>query len=93
AQALSPTWWPGNPTREELVERYCRASGRDIGDAVFYFAYGLVKLAGIAQQIYHRFRLGHSQDARFGQLIHTVRACGDTAVRAIERRRLSRLFD
>jgi aminoglycoside phosphotransferase (APT) family kinase protein len=93
AQALSPTWWPGNPTREELVERYCRASGREVGDAVFYFAYGLVKLAGIAQQIYHRFCQGHSQDARFGQLIHTVRACGDTATRAIERRRLSHLFD
>ena len=93
ALALSPTWWPGNPTRDELVRRYAEASGRDVGDAVLYYVYGLVKLAVIAQQIYARWAAGHATDPRFEHLIHTVRACGDSAVRAIDRGRLSNLSD
>ncbi len=90
ALALSPTWWPGNPTRDELVRRYADATGRDPGDGVVYTVYGLLKLAVIAQQIYARWRAGHATDPRFEGLIHTVRACGDAAVRAIDRGRLSR---
>jgi aminoglycoside phosphotransferase (APT) family kinase protein len=92
ALALSPTWWPGNPTRDELVQRYAAASGRRVDDAVAYYVYGLVKLAVIAQQIYARWKAGHAKDPRFEGLIHTVRACGETAARAIERQRLSDLF-
>lgn len=93
ALALSPTWWPGNPTRDELVARYAEATGRDVGDAVVYYVYGLVKLAVIAQQIYARWKAGHATDPRFEGLIYTVRACGDAAVRAVERGRLSDLYD
>ena len=93
ALALSPTWWPGNPTRDELVALYARATGRDAGDAAVYYVYGLVKLAVIAQQIYARWAAGHATDPRFEHLIHTVRACGDAAVRAVERGRLSNLYD
>lgn len=91
--ALSPTWWPGNPTRAELVAAYERRTGREVRHAVFYYVYGLVKLAVIAQQIYKRWTLGLTEDPRFEGLIHAVRACGDTATRAIERDRLSSLFD
>ncbi len=91
--ALSPTWWPGNPSRDELVERYAQVTNRDPGDADFYYVYGLAKLAHIVQPIYKRRTEGHARDPRFGELIRVVRACGDTAARAIERRRLSRLFD
>jgi aminoglycoside phosphotransferase (APT) family kinase protein len=93
ALALSPTWWPGNPSRDELVRRYAEATGRDVGDAVVYYVYGLVKLAVIAQQIYARWRAGHATDPRFEGLLHTVRACGDAAVRAVDRGRLSTLYD
>lgn len=93
ALALSPTWWPGNPTRDELVARYAAATGRDPGDAVVYYVYGLVKLAVIAQQIYARWKAGHAADPRFEHLVHTVRACGDAAVRAVARGRLSNLYD
>ena len=89
ALALSPTWWPGNPTRDELVARYAEATGRDPGDGVVYYVYGLLKLAVIAQQIYARWRAGHAADPRFEGLVHTVRACGDAAVGAIDRGRLS----
>ena len=89
ALALSPTWWPGNPTRDELVRRYARATGRETGDGVVYYVYGLLKLAVIAQQIYARWAAGLAPDPRFEGLISTVRACGDAALRAIDRGRLS----
>ena len=92
ALAPSPTWWPGFPSRTDLVARYADASGRDPGDAVFYYVYGLAKLAVIAQQIYARWKAGQTTDPRFGTLIHAVRACGETARRAIRLQRLSDLF-
>ncbi|MEP0547924.1 MAG: phosphotransferase family protein [Rhodothermales bacterium] len=89
--ALSPTTLPGNPTREALVARYERATGRTVEQPVFYYVYGLFKLAVIVQQIYKRYVLGHTADERFAGLIHAVRVCGQTAERAIERGRISGL--
>ncbi len=90
AAALSPTWWPGNPTREGLVADV-RARGRAARSlhAPFYTVYGLAKLAVIAQQIYQRWTLGTTRDPRFGGLIHVVRACGEAAVRVIDTGRIS----
>ncbi|MBC7932435.1 MAG: phosphotransferase family protein [Rubrivivax sp.] len=85
------TAMPGNLTRRELVERYASASGRDVGDAVFYYAYGLLKIAGIVQQIYHRYRQGLTRDARFASLGLLVAACGRAAGRAIEKKRIDEL--
>jgi aminoglycoside phosphotransferase (APT) family kinase protein len=81
----------GNLTRRELVERYARASGRDAGDAVYYYAYGLLKIAVIVQQIYYRYRQGLTKDARFASLGSLVRACGRAAGRAIEKKRIDEL--
>ncbi|MDB4949208.1 MAG: hypothetical protein JWM27_1857 [Gemmatimonadetes bacterium] len=85
------TLLPGNPTRSELFARYAEASGRPAPDPVFYFVYGLLKVATIAQQIYARFVAGHTKDPRFGALIHAVRALGATAELAIERGRIDAL--
>jgi aminoglycoside phosphotransferase (APT) family kinase protein len=84
---------PGNLTRRELAERYARARGRgeDLGPLVFYYAYGLLKVATIVQQIYYRYRQGHTRDARFAALAPLVKACGTVALRAIERGRIDRL--
>lgn len=93
ALQFSPTTLPGNPSRHDLVERYARRSGRDIQHAVFYFAYGLFKLAVIAQQIYARYKRGYTEDPRFAGLIQAVRACGLMALQATEKGRLDRLFE
>jgi aminoglycoside phosphotransferase (APT) family kinase protein len=85
------TTLPGNLRRSELVERYAAASGRDISDPVFYYAYGLLKTAVIVQQIYYRYRQGFTKDERFASLDHLVRACGQMAARAIELGRIDRL--
>ncbi|HYJ46855.1 MAG TPA: phosphotransferase family protein, partial [Pyrinomonadaceae bacterium] len=96
-----PAWWraqgfglttlPGNLTRREVIEYYARLSGREIADAVFYYAYGLLKIAVIVQQIYYRYRQGLTKDQRFASLGQVVTACGQLAARAIEKRRLDRL--
>lgn len=82
---------PGNLRRRELVEFYTRRSGRDVREVVFYFAYALLKVAGIVQQIYYRYRQGFTKDARFANLGSLVRACGHLAERAIEKGRIDEL--
>ena len=82
---------PGSLTRTELVENYSRRTGREISEPVFYFAYGLLKIAVIVQQIYFRYRKGLTRDPRFAQLAGLVKACGELAQRAIERRRINAL--
>ncbi len=89
--AFCPTDVPGSYTRAELVRRYEEVSGREVKDPVFYFAYGLFKLAVVAQQIYRRFKQGHSKDARFASFILGVRILGGLGARAIEKGRIDRL--
>ena len=40
---------------------------------IFYYCFGLFRLAVIAQQIYYRFYHGQTQDQRFAMMIHGVR--------------------
>ncbi len=89
---FSPTNWPGNPSREDLVEQYAQKSGRDVSNIVYYYVYGLFKLAVVVQQIYRRFKLGYTQDARFAHLDEELRLCCQIALQAIEKKRIDGLF-
>jgi len=82
---------PGSFTRTELLEHYMRRTGRRINDPVFYFAYGLLKIAVIVQQIYFRYQKGLTRDPRFAQLGALVKACGVLGWRAIELKRVDAL--
>lgn len=86
---LGLTTNPGSLSRHEVVERYSRKSGRTVANPLFYYLYGLLKIAIIVQQIYARYRRGLTQDARFAELHQVVRACGQLSVRALERGRIS----
>ncbi|MEM7374336.1 MAG: phosphotransferase family protein [Bacteroidota bacterium] len=88
----SPTTIPGNPTRAEVAELYAQKSGRDLGELVFYYVYGIVKLAVISQQIYYRYNKGFTQDARFAAMIDAVKGLGNLAKRVIEKNRIDNLF-
>lgn len=77
------TWLPGNLTRQEVITRYAERSGRDLTHILFYYVFGLYKNAVIAQQIYARWKQGHSQDARFGHLLPMIIELGDKAAKAI----------
>ena len=82
------TWLSGNFTRKELVHRYAEKTSRDISDILFYYVFGLFKNAVIAQQIYHRWKQGHSNDARFGALLPMIKLLGEKAAQAINTRSL-----
>jgi aminoglycoside phosphotransferase (APT) family kinase protein len=89
---LSPTTWPGTPTRSEFVEAYARASGRDVQHVVFYYAYGLFKVAVIVQQLYARYVSGKTADPRYARLIDGVRALSLLAWQAAQKGRIDDLF-
>ena len=84
AKVFNISWLPGNLTRKEVVERYSMKSGRSITNPVFYYAFGLYKNAVIAQQIYARWKQGHSKDPRFGKLIHVIHNLAQRGVKAVE---------
>jgi len=88
AKVFNISWLPGNLSRKEVVERYTEKSGRTVKSPLFYYVFGLFKNAVIAQQIYARWRQGHSKDARFGELIHVIRDLGRRGVTALETQRL-----
>ena len=88
----SPTVMPGNPSRTDLVQQYARKSGRDIAHLTFYYAYGLFKVAVIAQQIYYRFKHGHTSDMRFSRLNEVSALCCNTAWQAIQKKQIDNLY-
>jgi aminoglycoside phosphotransferase (APT) family kinase protein len=81
----------GNLSRREMLELYAATRGCEIPNPVFYYAYGLLKIAVIVQQIYQRYRQGLTRDARFAGLASLVRACGQMGQRAIEKGRIDGL--
>ncbi|WP_137863974.1 MULTISPECIES: phosphotransferase family protein [unclassified Sphingomonas] len=55
----------GIPTIEQIVARYCAATGRDgVPDLNWYFAYNLFRLAGIVQGIKKRMIDGNASSAQ-----------------------------
>ena len=57
--AFGPTAVPGSLTRRELVARYELQTGHPVPDALFFYCFGLFKIAVIVQQIYARYVRGH----------------------------------
>lgn len=92
ALKLTPTTLPGNLTREALVQRYAQRSGRSVEGILFYYVYGLFKIAVIIQQIYYRYKKGVTQDPRFERLIDGVKVLGEVAQQAIAKKQLDNLF-
>lgn len=56
---------PGWLTREEIIARYGKATGRDLSQIVFYETFARFKVAVVIQQIYFRYVKGQTQDERF----------------------------
>jgi len=75
----------GTMTREEMIALYEALSGRKIGDIHYYYAFGLFRLAVIAQQIYYRYYHGKTRDERFAFMVVATNTLVDAAARSIER--------
>ena len=84
ANAVGPTALPGSLTRQELVARYADKTGRDVSGMLFYYCFGVYKIAVIIQQIYARYVRGHTRDERFARLNERVAALSRQALLAQE---------
>lgn len=74
-----PTHLPGMLTRSEVLAYYGERTGLAVDRFDFYLVYGTFRLAGIAQQIYYRFRQAQAQGqagnpafAAFGPMTHVL---------------------
>ncbi len=63
-----PSNTPGFLTRREAVERYGQRRGVDVGDIAYYYVFGLFKIGVVLQQIYYRYHVGQTKDARFASM-------------------------
>lgn len=70
----------GIPELEEMVERYCAATGRDgVPDMNWYFAYNFFRLAGIMQGIKKRVIDGTANSAHAKTMSERVSPLADVA--------------
>ena len=81
---FGPTHLPGAMTRTQLTARYAELSGRDVGRIAFYHAFGLFKMAVVAQQIYYRFATGKTDDPRFAMMLEGAKVLVAEARKQIE---------
>jgi len=88
----SPTMLPGNPSRTEIAELYAQRSGRKINNLVFYYVYGLFKIAVIVQQIYYRYQKGLTTNEKFKHLDKSSQFLCIMALQAIQKNRIEKLF-
>lgn len=80
----SPTIFEGNPKRSEIATLYRLRSGRNTDNMVFYYVFGLFKIAVIAQQIFYRYQKGWTTDPRFANLDKASALCCKLALKAIQ---------
>jgi len=84
----SPTSFPGNPSRMEVAEMYATNSGRDISNILFYYVYGLFKVAVIAQQIFYRYHKGLTTNEKFKHLDQMCMHLCKMAWTAVEKKKI-----
>ena len=82
---LLPTNIPGALTRDEMVQRYAEKTGRPIEKFDWYLAFGMFRLAVIAQQIYYRFYHGQTKNEKFRMLVFGVHLLDKATTALIEK--------
>ncbi len=88
----SPTMLVGNPCRTEIVESYAKKSGNSVDNILFYYVFGLFKIAVIAQQIYFRYHKGLTKNPKFAQLDKASQFLCLMGTQAIDKKRIENLF-
>jgi len=87
----SPTIMDGNPGRIALAELYEKKSGRKVDHLVFYYVFGLFKIAVIAQQIFYRYDKGLTNNPKFAHLDKLAKFLCDMAWQAVQKNRIEDL--
>jgi aminoglycoside phosphotransferase (APT) family kinase protein len=75
---------PGWLTREEIIDRYENATGRDLSHIIFYETFARFKVAVVIQQIYFRYVQGQTRDERFRHFDVLVRELVNEALESAE---------
>ncbi|RYG68361.1 phosphotransferase family protein [bacterium] len=88
---FGPTYLAGNLSRRELVDRYAEKTGRDVSNIHFYYVFALFKMAVVAQQLYKRFRDGHTTEERYKRMLPAVTNVSRAAMLVIDRGRIDQL--
>ncbi len=64
---------PGHPSVADIIDRYARRSGNDVGDLRWYRSFGAFKLAAICQGVHHRYlHGGYGDTPNFADIGHLV---------------------
>ena len=92
AGLMSPTVFNGNPGRREIVNMYASMTEISAENIVFYYVYGLFKLAVIVQQIYFRYNSGLTNDERFANFDQSAAFLIFLASMAIEKNDIENLI-
>lgn len=72
---MQPSNLPGMMRRDDILAFYERQTGIAVPHPEFYIAFGLFRLAVIAQQIYYRYAAGQTTNTRyrdFGGMVHVL---------------------
>ena len=85
---LNITMDSNNPTRNKILQLYSEKFGNSIKNIVFYFVFGLFKIAVIVQQIFFRYKNGFTKDTRFKNLDQVVKAYLFLAIKSIEKQNI-----
>ncbi|MEE9372023.1 MAG: phosphotransferase family protein [Saprospiraceae bacterium] len=88
----SPTSMLGNPNRTAVVEMYAQKSGRNIDNLIFYYSFGLFKLAVIVQQIYYRYHKGLTTNKKFAHLNQATQLLFTLSWQAIQKQKIEGLL-
>jgi aminoglycoside phosphotransferase (APT) family kinase protein len=71
-------------SRDQIVERYARQSGRDVSRMRFFEIFALFKIAVVVQQIFYRYKQGQTDDPRFERFDRRVTALARRAVALVD---------
>lgn len=74
-----PSHTKGFLTRREAVQRYGERRRIDVSHMPYYYVFGLFKMAVVLQQIYYRYHVGQTQDARFASFDQVAELLFQTA--------------
>tara|TARA_B100000767_G_scaffold272606_1_gene300675 strand:+ start:1520 stop:2581 length:1062 start_codon:yes stop_codon:yes gene_type:complete len=87
-----PTSLEGNPSRLEIAEMYEKKIGKPIDNIIFYYVFGLFKIAVIVQQIYCRYNKGLTSDEKFKNLNKIAEMFCKIGWQSIQKNRIENLF-
>jgi aminoglycoside phosphotransferase (APT) family kinase protein len=63
---------PGYLSKDQIIDRYHKRSGRDVSGVRWYETFALFKIAVVIQQIFFRYKRGQTDDARFAHFDERV---------------------